>query len=102
MGSCLSFLFVLVRLAKTFEMPIRTRATFSMFLSCHRFVDPHTGQPTQRRLSTFLRFPFSLSVDTLSLSRQATEETVHLDQRRCSSEHSSLSCSPSLSHLPTG
>lgn len=45
MGSCLSFLFVLVRLAKTFEMPIRTRATFSMFLSCHRLSIPIPDNP---------------------------------------------------------
>lgn len=100
MVSCLSFLFGLVRLAMTFEMPSRRRATFSIFLSCHRLSIPI--QPTQRTSYTFLRFPFSLSIDALSLSRPATEETVHLNQRRCSSEHSSPSCSHSLSHLPTG
>lgn len=48
-----------VRLAVLFEVPIETRATFAMFLGCHRsFVDPHITTNTANTLYV-LTYPIS-------------------------------------------
>lgn len=56
---CLSWkYFIFVRLAFMFEVPTATRATFSVFLSCHRLSTTHTyNEPIQRTLYTFLHTP---------------------------------------------